>query len=123
MHVVLGDAAGGIFTRVFFARDRLLIDQDVLSCGPTPPCTGLAAWTRLRTEFWNGLVACHADEHVHSRFNLVDNAKRLADAERIHVWAATGVSEQLFVAFVVYLTQLVGGDTSKIALVQFETSG
>ena len=33
LHIVLGDSAGGIFTRVFFARDRLLIDQDVLSCG------------------------------------------------------------------------------------------
>ena len=123
MHVVLGDNAGGIFTRVFFARDRLLIDQDVLSCGPTPACTDLPAWTKLRADFWNGLVADHASEHVHSRFNLVDNALRLAEPERIHIWAATGVSEQLFISFVVYLTQLVGGDTSSIALVQFETSG
>ncbi|HEX6639295.1 MAG TPA: DUF1835 domain-containing protein [Steroidobacteraceae bacterium] len=122
LHVLLGDSAGGIFTRVFFARDRLLIDQDVLSCGPTPRCTDLAAWARLRTDYWNGLVPGHAGEHVRSRFNLVQNAKRLADAERVHIWAATGVSEQLFVAFVVHLTQLVGGDTSKLALVQFEVA-
>jgi hypothetical protein len=123
VHVLLGDNAGGIFTRVFFARDRLLIDQDVLSCGPTPPCTDLAAWTRLRQDYWNAMVPGHAGEHVKSRFNLVDNAQRLKDAERIHIWAATGVSEQLFAAFVVHLTQLVGADPGKLAMVQFESAG
>jgi hypothetical protein len=120
LHILLGDSAGGIFTRVFFARDRVLLDQDVLSCGPTPPCTDLAAWTKLRHDFWSSFVPGAAGEHVHSRFNLVDNAKRLADAERVHIWAGTGVSEQLFIAFVVHLVKLVGGDAERIALVQFE---
>jgi hypothetical protein len=120
LHAVLGDSAGGIFTRVFFARDRLLIDQDVLSCGPTPPCTDLAAWSKLRSDFWTHLIPGESGEHVPSRFNLVENAKKLVDAERIHIWAATGVSEQLFVAFVVHLTKLVGGDLSRLALVQFD---
>lgn len=120
LHVLLGDSAGGIFTRVFFARDRLLIDHDVLSCGPTPRCVDLNAWSKLRLDYWNGIVPGHAGEHAPSRFNLVQNAKRLADAERVHIWAATGVSEQLFIAFVVHLMQLVGGDASKLAVVQFE---
>jgi hypothetical protein len=123
LHIVLGDSAGGIFTRVFFARDRLLIDQDVLSCGPTPRCTDLAAWTKLRHDFWSSFVPGAVGEHVHSRFNLVDNAKRLAEAERTHIWAGTGVSEQLFIAFVVFLVKLVGGDPENIAVVQFETAG
>jgi hypothetical protein len=121
MHVILGDVAGGIFTRVFFARDRLLIDQDVLSVGPTPPCTDLAAWTKFRHEYWTGAHAGAAGEHVHSRFNLVDNAQKLKDCERVHIWAATGVSEQIFVAFVVHLVKMVGGDAENIALVQYET--
>ena len=121
LHVLLGESAGGIFTRVFFARDRLLIDQDVLSCGPTPRCSDLAAWARLRADYWNSFVPGHSGDHVPSRFNLVQNAHKLKDAERVTIWAATGVSEQLFIAFVVHLTQLVGGDTSKLALVQLET--
>jgi Domain of unknown function (DUF1835) len=123
LHIVLGDSAGGIFTRVFFARDRLLIDQDVLSCGPTPACTDLAAWSKLRAEYWSDLAPGDAGEHVHSRFNLVANARRLVDAERIHIWAATGVSEQLFIAFVIHLTQLVGADLAKLAIVPFESAG
>ena len=124
LHVILGDSAGGIFTRVFFARDRLLIDRDVLSCGPTPGCADLAAWSKRRLEYWSSFVPGDAIEQAHSRFNLVENAQRLADAECIHIWAATGVSEQLFIAFVVHLVELVGGDPTRLALVQFEkTSG
>jgi hypothetical protein len=123
LHTVLGDSAGGIFTRVFFARDRLLIDHDVLSCGPTPRCQDLAAWSQLRQDFWSALVPGHGGEYAPSRFNLVQNAQRLSDAERIHIWAATGVSEQLFIAFVVHLAQLVGADASRLALVQFEHFG
>ena len=123
LHILLGDSAGGIFTRVFYAQDRLLIDHDVLSVGPTPPCTDLAAWRKLRFEYWSSFVSGDAGEHVESRFNLVDNAARLADAECIHIWAGTGVSEQLFIAFVVHLVKLVGGDPTRLALVQFETLG
>ncbi len=123
LHILLGDSAGGIFTRVFFAQDRLLIDHDVLSVGPTPPCTDLAAWRKLRFEYWSSFVSGDSGEHVESRFNLVDNAARLADAECIHIWAGTGVSEQLFIAFVVHLVKLVGGDPTRLALVQFETLG
>lgn len=123
LHVILGDSAGGIFTRVFFARDRLLIDQDVLSCGPTPACTDLAAWSKLRFEYWSSTAVGPIGERVPSRFNLVDNAQRLTDAERIHIWAATGVSEQLFVAFVVQLAKLVGADLERLAVLQFETAG
>ena len=116
----LGDSAGGIFTRVFFARDRLLIDHDVLSCGPTPVFKDLESWSRLRLDFWNGTVPGHVAEHVQSRFNLLQNAQRLADTERVNIWAATGVSEQLFIAFVVHLVRFVGGDVGRIALVQVD---
>lgn len=120
LHLVLGDNAAGIFTRVFFARDRLLIDQDVLSCGPTPPCVDLGAWNQMRLDYWTSFVPGHLGEHVHSRFNLIDNAVRLKDAERVHIWAATGVSEQLFIAFVAQLMKLVGGDVEKLALMPIE---
>jgi len=121
LHVVLGDSAAGTFTRVFFARDRLLIDHDVLSCGPTPVFSDLLVWNKLRRDYWSSFVPGGENEHVHSHFDLVDNAIRLVDTECIHIWAATGVSEQLFIAFVVHLVKLIGGDPTRISLVQFET--
>lgn len=123
LHLVLGDSAAGTFTRVFFVRDRLLIDQDVLSCGPTLPCTDLTTWNQRRLDYWTSFVPGNFGEHVQSRFNLIDNAARLKDAERVHVWGATGVSEQLFIAFAVQLMKLVGGDVERLALVPFERVG
>ena len=120
LHIILGDSAAGIFTRAYFARDRLLIEQDVLSCGPTPGFSDLAAWSKQRFDYWSSFVPGGASEHVQSRFNLVDNAIRLGDAECVNIWAATGVSEQLFIAFVVHLVKLVGGDPTRIALVECE---
>ena len=57
LHIVLGDSAAGIFTRVFFARDRLLIDHDVLSCGPTPDFSDLVVWSKLRRRLLDQLRA------------------------------------------------------------------
>lgn len=121
IHIILGDSAGAIFTRVFRARDRLLIDQDVLCCGPTPTCDDLDAWNALRLEYWTSLVPGGESGHVPAPYNLVSHVERLRDAERIHVWTATSLSEQLFVAHVVKLVDLVGADPARISLVQFET--
>ena len=49
VHVILGGSAGGIFTRNY-SRKQLLIDHDVLSCGPTPKCESIAAWEAMRLE-------------------------------------------------------------------------
>jgi hypothetical protein len=92
----------------------------VLSCGPTPDVSDLGVWGKQRFDYWSSFVPGGASEHVQSRFNLVDNAIRLADAECVNIWAATGVSEQLFIAFVVHLVKLIGGDLSRIALVECE---
>jgi len=120
LHIVLGDSAAGTFQRVFGAGDRLLIDQDVLSCGPTPATYDLGAWQNVRERYWRNLIPGAADEHVHSPHNLVDNAQRLKEDGPIYIWAATSLSEQLFIAFVIHLADAVGADARRISLVQFE---
>ena len=119
--MVLGDTAAGTFLKVFDARDRLLVDQDVLCVGPTPSCDDLDAWKSLRDQFWNGIVPGGIDAHVQSPLNLVDNRARLRDAEHVTIWAATSVSEQLFIARTIHLMDLVGADTARLSFVQFAT--
>jgi hypothetical protein len=122
IHAILGDSAAGIFTQVFDgASERLLIDQDVLSVGPTRTCASWAQWQRMRFNWWNALVPDTMDEHVHSPFNLVDNAARLKDAERIHIWAATGLTEQLFIALVLHLVDEQNTDPDRISLHLYES--
>jgi Domain of unknown function (DUF1835) len=120
IHIVLGDSAAQTFRRAFDPSDSPLIDQDVLSCGPTPATCDLAAWQNVRERYWRNLVPGDADEHVHSPFNVVGNAHRLKEGEPVYVWAATSLSEQLFVAFVIHLADAVGADVKRISLVQFE---
>jgi len=121
LHIILGDSAAGTFVRVFDARDRLLIDQDVLSCGPTPKCDDRRAWSHARHEYWSALIPGAEPMHVQSPLNLDDNAERLRTADSICIWSATSLSEQLFVAHVVRLADCVGADPERISRVQFET--
>jgi hypothetical protein len=121
IHAILGDSAAGIFTRVFDgARELLLIDQDVLSVGPTRSCASWTEWQRMRFNWWNALVPDTIGDHVHSPMNLVDNATRLKDAERIHIWAATGVTEQLFIALLLHLADEQDIDPDRISLRLYE---
>jgi hypothetical protein len=122
LHIILGDSAADTFSRAFmYARELLLIDQDVLSCGPTPKCDDRRAWTHTRHEYWNALIPDAEPMHVQSPFNLDDNAERLRAANRIHIWAATSLTEQLFIAHVIRLADGVGVDPEHIWRVQFET--
>lgn len=118
LHVILGDSAAGTFTQTFGAGDALIIDRDVLSCGPTLRCDDIQAWRKMRSAFWNG-VPYHSAEATD--FGLLDRAEKFTKAERITIWAATGVSEQLFIAHVLHRAQEWGVDVGKIQLVQFET--
>src|SRR5262245_49715046 len=120
VHVILGDCAAEVFRRVFQPGDRLLIDRDVLSCGPTPRCDDLAVWCKVRSEFWNGVIAGLAPM-PDDAFGLLSERERLRTAERITLWAATGLNEQLFIAHVVHRAEEMGIAAPKMRLIQFET--
>jgi hypothetical protein len=120
VHVILGDCAAEVFRRVFDPGDRLVIDRDVLNCGPTPRCETLEAWREARGEFWSSIPPYGALEFDSAGRELLDERERLREAERITLWAATGVSEQFFVAHVLHRAEQWGIDAGKIYLVQFE---
>lgn len=121
IHLILGDSAAGVFRAAFRVQDRLLVEQDVLSCGPTPRCEDLEKWSKQRHEYWANLVPGLLDEHAPSPIALLKHVSRLRDAERIFIWAATGVSEQLFIAFVFHLIRLTAVDPARVSLVRFDT--
>lgn len=120
-HVILGDSAAGTFRRVFHPHDRLLIDRDVLSCGPTPRCDDPRTWAEVRRAFWSTLIPGAISEPETADFGLMSERARLLSADQITIWAATSVSEQIFIAHVIHRAQAVGVDLTRIQLVQFET--
>jgi len=121
LHIVLGDSAAATFRIAFpSSAQSVLIDQDVLSCGPTPRCDDLGHWRAIRHRFWAELVPDLIDEHVPSPSNVLDHLNRLQCADRVLIWTASGVSEQVFLAFMCHLFRLTNTAPARVSIVQFE---
>jgi Domain of unknown function (DUF1835) len=119
VHIILGDSAGGIFNRVFGAT-QLLVEQDVLCSGPTRACETFAEWRAMRHAFWRDLIPARFEESSIGAAPPDDHSGRLLEAERIHIWAATSVAEQLFIAFILHRADELGIEPDRLRLVQFE---
>ena len=119
VHIILGGSAGGIFTRVF-GRARLIDEFDILCCGPTRACPDFAAWRAMREDYWKSLVPSRYRESLIGELPLHDYGDRLRSAERINIWAASSLSEQLFIAFIVHRVDALGIDPAQLRLVSFE---
>jgi hypothetical protein len=122
LNLILGDSAGGTFRATFGGDENLLIDPDVLSCGPTPRRGDLDAWRMLRLEYWTDLVPRMFESDETRRNDLLDNVPRLRAADRITIWAATSLTEQLFIASVCNLISTENLPLERVELVQFEYS-
>lgn len=121
LHIVNGDMAAGTFLHAFGATDRLLINRDVLSCGPLPRSIKVAAWQKARLDFWRATLAHLRDFNFEpSPIDLLKNAERLRPPDFPCVWAATGNSDQLTISFVLHQVVAVGGDVGSVHVVQFE---
>jgi len=113
--------AAGTFLHAFGASDRLLINRDVLSCGPLPRSIKVAAWQKARLDFWRATLAHVRDFNFEpSPIDLLKNAERLRPPDVPCVWAATGNSDQLTISFVLHQVVAVGGDVNAVHVVQFE---
>jgi hypothetical protein len=121
LNIVNGDLAAGTFLHSFGASDRLLIHRDVLTCGPLPRLTRVAAWQKVRLDFWRQTLAFLRNFDLEpSPIDLLKNAERLKDVDLPCVWAGTGNSDQLVISFVLHLVTMLGGDVSRLHVVQFE---
>jgi len=113
--------AAGSFLHAFGATDRLLINRDVLSCGPLPRIIKVAAWQKARLEFWRTTLSHLRDFNFEpSPIDLLKNAERLRGPDIPCVWAATGNTDQLTISFVLHQVAVSGGDVNGVHVVQFE---
>jgi hypothetical protein len=120
LNLILGDSAGGTFKVAFGSNAILLIDPDVLSCGPTPRRDDLNAWRKLRGRFWADLVPGVFENFETLPNDLLESAPELAEADRITIWAATGLTEQLFIASACNLIATANVSLDRVELVQFD---
>jgi hypothetical protein len=120
LHLINGDVAAGTFKQAIANTARLIIQRDVLSIGPTPAFLGMETWTRLRLEFWRGILGALPDIDYRLRAtDLALNVERLATAGKVYVWTATGNTDQLMVTFLFEILEQVGADPGKVELIEF----
>lgn len=121
LNIVNGDMAAGAFLHAFGASDRLLINRDVLSCGPLPRSIRTASWQKVRLDFWRNTLSHLRDFNFEpSPIDLVKNATRLCEKDYPCVWAATGNSDQLTISFALHQVVVCGGNVNDVHVVQFE---
>jgi hypothetical protein len=120
LHVINGDSAAGTFRRAIANTTRLIIARDVLSDGPLPAFLDIEAWKAQRVEFWKSLLDFSPEVDFRPRdSDMLQNIERLASASRVYVWAASGNTDQLMVAFLLELLERHGMDPGKIELIEF----
>jgi Domain of unknown function (DUF1835) len=81
---------------------NVLVNDDVLSCGPLPPFRSPDQWTSLRGTYWDSVAP--SDDPQPSVFNgdFLANALTLRDTDSIVLWIGVGAAEQLLLAWVVH---------------------
>jgi hypothetical protein len=121
INVIQGYSAASSFAGAMQPQPgELLVNEDVLSCGPLPPFRSSEEWIQLREAYWDSIVS-GSDEHP-MRHELLTNTQALCEADSIVLWAGLGAAEQLLLAWVVKLLQHTQS-RAQLHVVQFTRAG
>ncbi|MDJ0911208.1 MAG: DUF1835 domain-containing protein [Woeseiaceae bacterium] len=132
LRIFNGDAAVGGFREAFGKEEStdVLICRDVLICGPLPEVTSLEEWRTGREAFWREVLGNTQDGAALSGEAPIDvtfanhwrdlhgDTEELKSADEIEVWIGCALSDQILLAFVVFLIDLYGIDRNKLSVVQ-----
>jgi hypothetical protein len=123
MHIVGGDSAAGCLRlALHLSRDRVLVNEDLLSSGPAPAITDFSVWRSVRENYIRGIYVdwpnFSFDEYADH--GLLMNVERLARENAVVVWVGQGLPDQLLLAWVIFLFDRLNLDPSKLLIVQFE---
>src|SRR4249919_1652507 len=105
LHLFTGDAAADtVRTALKIPPGDYLIQHDVISCGPLHDFASREAWIAERFGFWAGLINDSTLEGFPN--DLVDEAKRLGNADKLILWVGAGLSDRLLLPAVIRLAAL-----------------
>jgi hypothetical protein len=116
LHVFTGDAAAMTVAAALRIPDnQILIQHDVISCGPVPAFASREEWFRTRNDLW--LEVCGGPTLQEFPKDLVTDAARIAEADCVTIWVGAGLSDRLLLPAIVRLAELGGLDLPPIDLV------
>jgi hypothetical protein len=121
VHVVQGLSAAGCFVQAMHPQPgELLVNEDVLSCGPLPQFRSVDEWSRLREAYWDTVAPDDSERPFNH--DLLASTQALREVESIVLWLGVGTAEQLLLAWIVQLLKLIGS-RAKVDVVQFTRDG
>lgn len=95
-HIVGGDtAAASLKVALHLSRDKVLINEDPLSCGPAPATADLGVWRSARESYMRKMCAGWPDFSFgeYAADGLLMNAERLEQEQAIAVWVGLGLPD------------------------------
>lgn len=121
MHIFNGDSAAGCFKQAFHPKeDDVLVFRDVLSCGPLNTFVDMASWADFRVSYWTELLQRQGvDDIAHMHQDFYSNIERLKSADKVTVWLGCALSDQLMLAFIVFLYDFYELDLNRLEIRQF----
>jgi len=120
-HIVSNGSAAGSVKQALGSRcPPLLVNQDLLSCGPLPEFTSLDRWREIREQYVRSVYLDRPPFSFSEREDdLLVNVPHCAGVEAATLWVGTVLEEQLLLAWVVRLLKLVGADPLRLRVIQF----
>lgn len=113
LHIFTGDAAAmTVGGALGIPEDQLLIQHDVISCGPVRAFASRGEWISTRDDFWQEV--CGGPELEEFPEDLVVDAEEIGRADRVTLWVGAGLSDRLLLPAVLCLSDLVGFDLPQI---------
>ena len=113
LHIFTGDAAAmTVGGALGISAKQLLIQHDVISCGPVRAFASRGEWIGTRDDFW--LEVCGGPALEEFPEDLVADADEIGHADRVTLWVGAGLSDRLLLPTVLRLSELVGFDLPPI---------
>ncbi|MDH5761551.1 MAG: DUF1835 domain-containing protein [Nitrospinota bacterium] len=123
MNIINGDSAAGSFKQAFkMSGDDVLVLADVLSCGPLKEFMGMEGWVKDRESYWKGIFIDNSVGPISFDESPRDFYKSFEDIEnsdQINLWIGRSLSDQLALAFVVFLFDYFNLKLDKLTVFQF----
>jgi hypothetical protein len=122
VHIVSGASAGSCLQAgLGLSPELVLINHDLLSCGPLPPLDSLDDWRDVRQAYLRSLEGEDPTfAFAEQDRDLLTSPERLRAAGMITLWIGTGLAEQLLLAWVAAFLRRLGVDAAKLQTVQFD---
>lgn len=127
LHIAPGGAAAGCIKQALnLSPGELVVNDDLLSCGPLIPLRSLDEWRLKREEYLRTFYPTNGFSFADAPYDLLTNPASLREAKSVTLWIGTGLEEQLLLVWVPQLFRLLNVDLQKLRVIQFSrdpTSG